>query len=294
MNIPLLRAIARNAGLGLLWTAAVWAQREVDPTFLRRFVPELKEKPSDVTTGTCHYKPIFGAGDADTKILGGVARFGEMTVDPGGSSALLSHTGEEQVYVVLEGSGVLRYGEEKVPIRKNDFMYLPPGVRHGIANLSQEACRVLVMGFKIPRGQKVTPPPKLMIANIDEVGWQTVGGHPDSVLYQLLMGDTKSRRDKLAAAQVLTSLFIMEFQPAGTNFPHHHEHEEEIYLVLNGEGEMVAGSGMNGVEGRYPARAGDAYFFRLNCTVGFYNAQGPSAKKARILAVRSLFPRPTD
>ena len=57
---------------------------------------------------------------------------------------------------------------------------------------------------------------------------------------------------------------------------------------------MVAGSGMNGVEGRYPARAGDAYFFRLNCTVGFYNAQGPGAKKARILAVRSLFPRPPN
>jgi hypothetical protein len=51
---------------------------------------------------------------------------------------------------------------------------------------------------------------------------------------------------------------------------------------------MVAGGGADGVEGRQPARAGDAYFFRLNCTVGFYAARnGP---KARILAVRSLYP----
>ncbi|MBI3665695.1 MAG: cupin domain-containing protein, partial [Acidobacteria bacterium] len=186
----------------------------------------------------------------------------------------------------------LQYGREEAPVRKHDFLYLPSGIEHGISNPSDKPCRIIVMGYKIPRGEKVTQPPRLLLrANIDEVAWQTVGGHPDSVLYQLLMGDTKSKRDKLAAAHVLTSLFIMEFQPGGTNFPHHHEYEEEIYLVLEGEGEMVAGSGMNGIEGRYPARAGDAYFFRLNSTVGFYNGQ---TSKARILAIRSLFPRPGE
>jgi hypothetical protein len=111
------------------------------------------------------------------------------------------------------------------------------------------------------------------------------------VLYQLLMGDTKSTRDKIAAGHVLTSLFTMEFAPGGTNFPHHHETEEEIYLVLDGRGEIVAGGGMTGVEGRHPAKAGDAYFVRLNCTVGFYRSKEPGSK-ARILAVRSLFPFP--
>ena len=80
----------------------------------------------------------------------------------------------------------------------------------------------------------------------------------------------------------------MNFAPGGTNFPHHHDREEEIYLVLDGDGDMVAGGGTDGVEGRHPAKAGDAYFFRLNCTVGFYGTAG--APKARILAVRSLYP----
>jgi uncharacterized RmlC-like cupin family protein len=147
------------------------------------------------------------------------------------------------------------------------------------------------MGFKIPSSTTVTVPAKLQMANIDEVKKQTVGSHPPSVLYQLLLGDRKSTRDRIAAGHVVTSLFIMEFAPGGTNFPHHHETEEEIYLVLDGHGEMVAGGGIDGIEGRHPARVGDAYFFRLNCTVGFYNSNEAGAK-ARILAVRSLFPFP--
>jgi len=102
-----------------------------------------------------------------------------------------------------------------------------------------------------------------------------------------MVGDRKSTRDKIAAGLVVTSLFVMEFAPEGTNFPHHHETEEEIYLVLDGHGEMVADGGMDGIEGRHPASAGDAYFFRLNCTVGFYNSND---SKAHILAVRSRFP----
>jgi mannose-6-phosphate isomerase-like protein (cupin superfamily) len=144
------------------------------------------------------------------------------------------------------------------------------------------------MGYKIPAGARATPPSKPLVANIDDVKWQTVSGHPDSVVYQLLMGDKKSTRDKIAAGEVLTSVFIMEFAPGGTNFPHHHDQEEEIYLVLDGSGDMVAGGGTDGVEGRHAARAGDAYFFRLNCTVGFYSSRvGP---KSRILAVRSRYP----
>jgi hypothetical protein len=50
---------------------------------------------------------------------------------------------------------------------------------------------------------------------------------------------------------------------------------------------MVAGSGVNGIEGKYPATPGDAYFYRANATVGFYNAKD---KPARILALRNTAP----
>ena len=247
---------------------------------LHRYLPDIREQAADVTTPACHYKPIFGAGDPGSGVIRGVARFGEITVDAGGASKPVSYAAEEQVYVILEGSGVLSYGDEKFPVRTNDFMYLPPGVKHGIAG----ACRLIVMGFKIPQGEDIAPPPKALIANADDVQKQVVGNHPPSTLYQLLMGDRKSTRDRIAAAHVLTSLFVMEFAPGGTNTPHHHAGEEEIYLVLNGHGEMVAG------EGRYPAKAGDAYFFAPNSTVGFYSGNKEGKEKAHILAVRSRFP----
>ena len=61
----------------------------------------------------------------------------------------------------------------------------------------------------------------------------------------------------------------MDFAPGGTNWPHRHQAAEEIYLIRDGQGEIVAGGGTGGVEGRYAAKAGDAYYFRPNCPVGF-------------------------
>ncbi len=55
---------------------------------------------------------------------------------------------------------------------------------------------------------------------------------------------------------------------------------------------MVAGGGANGDEGRYPAREGDAYFIRLNATVGFYSGAKPGDPHDLVLAVRSRFPFP--
>jgi mannose-6-phosphate isomerase-like protein (cupin superfamily) len=261
------------------------AERSVDPTFLHRRLPDVAPKAMDVSTDTCAYKPLFGAGDSATSIVRGVARFGEITVAPGGACKPVSYAGEEQAYVILEGKGGLRYGESTSEVKRNDFMYLAPGVTHAITNSSNAPVRLIVMGFKVAPGG--APSPKLQIANIDEIKKQTVGGHPDSVVYQLMMGDTNSKRDRIAAGRRITSLFLMEFQPGGTNFPHHHDSEEEIYLLLDGQGEMVAGGGMDGVEARFPATPGDAYFFRLNCTVGFYNGNGGPA---HILAVRSVYP----
>jgi len=150
------------------------------------------------------------------------------------------------------------------------------------------------MGFKVPAGISVdNPKSHARIVNLDDVKEETVSGHPSSVLYKLMVGPRSGKRDAIDEAYIITSLFLMDFAPGGTNFPHHHETAEEIYLVLDGEGEMVAGSGMDGIEGRYPAKAGDAYYFRPNCTVGFYNQNKPAAK-AHILAVRSKIPLPTE
>lgn len=263
------------------------AERQVDATFLHRNLASAEERTSALTTATCHYKPLFGEGDAQASALAGIARFGEAIVDSRGSCAEVSYPAEDQIYVVLDGTGSAKYGRETVDLKKHDYVYLPASISHSLANNSDGLLQVIVMGFRTKGYAKTPLPDHALKANMDDVKTQPVSGHPLSALYRLLMGDVESKRDRIAAGRAVTSLFVMEIAPAGTNFPHHHEREEEIYLVLEGRGDMVAGGGIDGIEGRHPAQAGDAYFFRLNCTVGYYSAPDTSST---ILAVRSWYP----
>jgi mannose-6-phosphate isomerase-like protein (cupin superfamily) len=173
----------------------------------------------------------------------------------------------------------------------NDFTYLPPTIRHGVSNSSSQPLQLVVVTVRIPQNVPLSLPGELAVANLSELKEQTVGGHPNSVLYKLLIGPRTATRDRINATYTVVDFFLMDFAPGGTNFPHHHEIAEEIYLVLDGEGQMAAGGGMDGVEGLHNAKAGDAYYFRQNCTVGFYNQKETSAK-AHILAVRVLVPLP--
>jgi mannose-6-phosphate isomerase-like protein (cupin superfamily) len=279
----------------LLFACGLHAQdRKVDPTWLHRYVPDLSETRSDLTSDTCHYRAIFGEGDKDSRSLQTVTRFGEVTLDAHGSCQTVSYDRQEEIYFVTDGAGVLHYGDQIQALRKHDFTYLPPAAKHSISNDSGQPLRALIMGFKIASSIPIGAPmahPK--IANLEDAHEETVSGHPNSVLYKLLAGSRSGKRDLIDEAYVVSSFFWMDFALGGTNWPHHHEAAEEIYLVIDGQGEMVAGSGMDGIEGRYPAKPGDAYYFRPNCTVGFYNQDKPGAK-AFILAVRARIPLHED
>lgn len=269
--------------------AAAAEERTVDPTFLRRHLPAVKEAPVAVSSPSASYRPLFGDGDGQNRTLRGVTRFGELRVRTRGGSAPALYPREEHILVVLEGEGTVTYGDRTVPVRAEDYVYLPAGVRFGLNGGDRSAVRAVLMGYKIPASMPIAVPATAMKANMRDVPLVTVGNHPDSVLYRLLMGDTKSKRDKLSTGHLMVSLFLMEFAPGGTNFPHHHETQEEIYLLLDGTGEMVAGGGMDGVEGRFRAKPGDAYYFRPNTTVGFYSDKS-GGRPTRILAVRNNLP----
>jgi mannose-6-phosphate isomerase-like protein (cupin superfamily) len=280
----------RAAIIALAATVGLFA---ADPTFLRRQLSDVKPQPDDLTANAraASYRPLFGIGDPDADQLKTVARYGELTVGPDGTSAIVSYPAEEQIYFVEEGSGTLLYGDEKAPVKKNDFVYLPVGIEHGIANSSSLPVKVVVMGYTIAAGAKVQPTPKLMLANADDVGLQILGQHGPTTQFKLLMGQTSSRRDKLASAYVMDSLFIMDFAPGGTNIPHNHPAEEEVYLLLRGTGEMVAGLDANGQEVRHPVAPGAAFLFKPGCQVGYYSNAKEGQEHDIMLAVRSMLPR---
>lgn len=257
--------------------------------YLSRYVPNLKYGDVDLTkdTDTARYKPIFGEGDKDEKHLNAISRMGELTVDPGGASAIVSRKSEEYILYVTAGKGTMIYGREKAPLRKNDFLYVPAGVRHGVANSSKEPIQVLIMGYKIPKGIDYEPNMALEIANADEVELQVLGSHGPTTQYKLLMGDTTSTRDRLASASQMKSLFIMDFAPHGTNNPHRHPTQEEVYFVLQGSGYMVAGLDQYGNVERHPSQVGDAFYWAAGTEVGFYSLNKEGEEHSIILAIRS-------
>ena len=217
----------------------------------------------------CHYKAIFGEGDADDRTLQSVGRFAEVTLDAQGNCHATLYDHEEEIYFILQGKTDLHYGDRTYAMRPNDFTYLPPGLKHSIANTSDQPAQVLVMSFKVPARISIkAPPPQPKIVNLDDVKEETVEGHPTSVLYKLLLGPRNGKRDAIDDAYVVTSFFWMNFAPGGTNFPHHHETAEEIYLVLDGEGVMVAGGGMDGIAGRYPPKLETHIIFALTARWG--------------------------
>jgi mannose-6-phosphate isomerase-like protein (cupin superfamily) len=268
-----------------------------DPTFMVRKVPSIQPQPDDLTLNAkgAAYKPIFGAGDKDARQLQSVARYGEITISPDGATAEVNYPEEEQVYFVLEGSGTLRYSDQKVPLRSNDVVFFPPSVKHGVANNSTGPLRVVVMGFRIPKGTPPSPIKELRMANAEDVPFQEMPGHGKTSLFRMLLGphDTPGPGkipNRLQVAQVVEGMYIIEFAPTGTNIPHHHPMEEEIYYLIRGHGDMVAGGGIDGNEGRYHAVAGDVYFFRLNTTVGFYGGNKEGEPNSAVLAIRSRYP----
>ena len=55
------------------------------------------------------------------------------------------HKVQEQVYYVLDGEGILTLDDEKHLMRRHDYVYVPPGVRHSFTNNGTEGLVFLVI-----------------------------------------------------------------------------------------------------------------------------------------------------
>ena len=84
------KKILRSLGL-VSAVAASWLFA-ADPTFLRRSVGDIQPQSDDLTANArgAMYKPIFGVGDRQASQLKGIARYGELTVEPDGTTAVVS------------------------------------------------------------------------------------------------------------------------------------------------------------------------------------------------------------
>ena len=74
------------------------------------------------------------------------------------------HYGQEELFVVLEGQGTLRYDDDEYPVRAGDVILTPPGpdTAHQIVNTSEQ-------GIALPRAQRDAAPRRLLLPGFREV-----------------------------------------------------------------------------------------------------------------------------
>ncbi len=61
-----------------------------------------------------------------------------LTIEPGGSIGSHTHDGEDEIYLVLSGNGVIEEQGEWVPIRAGDAILTGKGGSHGVENTGSE------------------------------------------------------------------------------------------------------------------------------------------------------------
>jgi mannose-6-phosphate isomerase-like protein (cupin superfamily) len=95
-------------------------------------------------------RPVIKADSTDTAGLLGVF---EDTIGPWQAGPPLHlHTDADQAFYVLEGSLVVRLGEEQREVPAGSFVWIPRGTPHAFSNASGAATRLL--GLAVPGGRE--------------------------------------------------------------------------------------------------------------------------------------------
>ena len=77
---------------------------------------------------------------------------GLNSFEPGQEHAPHAHAGQDKLYVILEGSGMVQVGDQAELLSAGDAAFAPSGVMHSIRNPGPE--RLVVMAV-------LAPPPRL-------------------------------------------------------------------------------------------------------------------------------------
>ncbi len=59
------------------------------------------------------------------------------------------HDNQEQVYFILQSSGIVQVGDETTEVKAGDSIFLPANVPHGFVNNSEKLVILLMIGAKV-------------------------------------------------------------------------------------------------------------------------------------------------
>lgn len=160
-----------------------------------------------------------------------------VTMNPGNTSLWHQHSRMNEVYFVLDGEGVLFYGDKSIIAKKGTYLMLPPKTPHKLRNTGDSDLEHLV--FAIP---PFDPDDveilddfanEKYVAEIFDYEKPPITALDGALIYELIPQNERNRIDVALA---------VGFLPKGKKaIPHYHMISEEIYYVSFGSGKVRVG-----------------------------------------------------
>lgn len=91
---------------------------------------QVKKKPLNEIHGERVLYQLVWRFTPKAEILKAFKGFARLTVPPGETNLMHNHPKEEQIYILLSGSGIIQIGKERVDVIPGDVVHLPMNVPH--------------------------------------------------------------------------------------------------------------------------------------------------------------------
>ena len=104
-----------------------------------------RQKSSHGGTGAVDLYEIWENSDFKSD----VDFFDRVVVPPGSTVGFHKHGKNEEMYIVLEGTGLMKIENKEISVSKGDMILNPVGGRHGLVNNSSENIDLLVVQISI-------------------------------------------------------------------------------------------------------------------------------------------------
>ena len=160
-----------------------------------------------------------------------------VIMDKGNVSLLHKHATMSEVYFILDGEGILYYGDKALKVEKGAYIVLSPNTTHKLKNIGDCDLKHLVLAIPpfVPEDVEVLEdmdekdiiPQKF---TYDKPPMTSLDG---ATIYELISEGDRKELDVALAVGIL---------PAGRKaVPHYHKISDEVYYIISGEGKARVG-----------------------------------------------------